>query len=108
MTMSALFRSCLLLPAIGTDRSKRGDDGLPTPDLIAAVAGIVAIAADKARVAGDLDALRHAIEAALGPAKDGRDPRAEKPHDLPRIADADPPLEPTRLAALAEGQVGQD
>lgn len=108
MTTALPCSPWLLVPAIGTDRSNRGGGGRPTPELIAAVAGIVAIAAEKARAAGDLDALRHAIEAVLGPANDPGDPREEKPHELPRIADADPLLEAMRLAALAEGQTGQD
>ncbi len=71
------------------------------PGLVAAVAGIVAIAAEKARAAGDLGALRDAIEAALGPANDSADPRETGRPDLPRIADADPAEEAARLAALA-------
>jgi hypothetical protein len=71
------------------------------PGLIAAVAGIVAIAAEKARAAGDLAALRDAIEAALGPANDSADPREAGGPDLPCIADADPKVEAARLAALA-------
>jgi hypothetical protein len=69
--------------------------------LIAAVAGIVSIAAETARRAGHLGALREAIEAALGPANESGDPRESSQADLPRIADADPVLEAVRLGALA-------
>lgn len=68
--------------------------------LIAAVAGIVSVAAEKARRSGQLGALRDAIDAALGPANDA-DPREVEQPDLPRIADADPLREAMRLGALA-------
>lgn len=69
--------------------------------LVATVAAIVAIAAQRARASGTVDALRDAVEAALdsvaGPA---RDPRDAGRGALPRIADADPALEETRLRGL--------
>jgi len=77
----------------------RQDGGLPGA-LIAAVAGIVSVAAAKARRTGQFGALRDAIEAALDPANDS-DPREAGQPDLPRIADADPLLETLRLRALA-------
>lgn len=69
--------------------------------LIAAVAAIVALAAERARAAGDLGALREAIERALDSATPGSDdPRDDPGAELPRIADADPRLEESRLRAL--------
>ncbi|WP_372622309.1 hypothetical protein [Falsiroseomonas sp.] len=81
--------------------SEPGRSGRRPAGLVAAVAGIVAVAAERARAAGDLGALREAIERALDaaapPAGDPREPGAT---DLPRITDADPALEQTRLRAL--------
>jgi hypothetical protein len=68
--------------------------------LVAAVAGIVAVAAERARAAGDLGALRDAIERVLeAAAPPAGDPR-ECATDLPRISDADPGVEQIRLGAL--------
>jgi hypothetical protein len=82
------------------DPGRTGSGGLPGA-LIAAVAAIVGIAAEKARRSGHMGALREAIEAALGPASEVEDPREKDQQDLPRIADADPVLEAARLGALA-------
>ena len=72
-----------------------------TPSLVAAVAAIVAVAAQRARATGSLDALRDAVEAALeGAATPPPDPREAEAADLPRIADADPTQEERRLRAL--------
>jgi hypothetical protein len=72
-----------------------------SPGLVAAVAGIVGLAAERARASGELVALREAIEAALGPANDAEDPREALQEGLPPIADADPVREAQRLSALA-------
>ncbi len=82
------------------DPGRTGSGGLPGA-LIAAVAAIVGIAAEKARRTGHMGALREAIENALGPAPEADDPRERDQTDLPRIADADPILEAARLGALA-------
>lgn len=71
------------------------------PSLVAAVAAIVAVAAQRARATGSLDALRDAVEAALdGTAAAPPDPRETDTADPPRIADADPTQEERRLRAL--------
>lgn len=89
---SALSHSAVSPPSGGL----RGPAGL-----VAAVAGIVAIAAERARAAGDLGALRDAIERVLdGTAPPAADPREPGGADLPRIADADVALEEPRLRAL--------
>jgi hypothetical protein len=82
------------------DAGRTGGGGLPGA-LIAAVAAIVGIAAEKARRSGNLGALREAIEAALGPPPEADDPREADQQDLPRIADLDPVMEAVRLGALA-------
>lgn len=82
------------------DPGRAGGGGLPGA-LIAAVAAIVGIAAEKARRSGHMGALREAIETALGPATEAEDPREKDQQDLPRIADANPVLEAARLGALA-------
>jgi hypothetical protein len=70
------------------------------PGLSAAVAAIVAVAAQRARAVGTYDALREAVEAALdAAAPPPPDPR-EIGGELPRIADADPAEEAGRLRAL--------
>lgn len=73
-----------------------------TAPLAAAVAGIVAIAAQRAKAAGDLGSLRALIDRAL----DSAEPQGEAQEDatLPRIADADPLAERQRLLALAARQ----
>ena len=69
--------------------------------LVATVAAIVAIAAQRARANGTVDALRDAVEAALDAvAPPARDPRDAATGALPRIADADPALEQARLRGL--------
>jgi hypothetical protein len=71
------------------------------PSLVAAVAGIVAIAAERARSAGDLGSLREAIERVLdAAAPPAADPRDQNAADLPRIVDADPLREEQQLRAL--------
>jgi hypothetical protein len=74
------------------------DSGAP---LVAAVAAIVALAAERARAAGELPALLDALDGVLAPANDALDPREAMAADLPCIADADPLAEATRLRALA-------
>jgi hypothetical protein len=69
--------------------------------LIAAVAAVVGLAAERARAAGDFAALRDAIERALDAAAPASaDPRDGPGTDLPRIVDADPALEESRLRNL--------
>lgn len=74
--------------------------------LASAVAGIVSVAAQRALAAGDLPALREAIERALDtvagtPATDPRD--AVNP-EVPHIADAEPAREREQLLALSQQQ----
>jgi hypothetical protein len=88
------------LAAASSPEPKRGSSG--PPRLVAAVAGIVAIAAERARAAGDLGTLREAIERALDAvALSAADPRDVPPADLPRISDTDAAVEEMRLRALA-------
>lgn len=69
--------------------------------LVATVAAIVVIAAQRARASGTVDALRDAVEAALDTvAPPVRDPRDATTAALPRIVDADPALEQARLRGL--------
>ena len=74
--------------------------------LAAAVASIVAIAAQRARAAGDLGHLRSLIDRALEAADPQPDDTAAEDPTLPRIADADPQQEGQRLAALMCRQRG--
>ncbi|MGG5811180.1 hypothetical protein [Falsiroseomonas sp. CW058] len=79
---------------------REAEDG--TGALAAAVAAVVAIAAQRARAAGDLPRLRAVIDRAL----DAAEPAEEEVADaaLPCIADADPAEERRRLMALARRQ----
>lgn len=106
MSISLPFDGRWFPTPVSLSQDQARPDGRLAPGLIAAVAGIVAIAAEKARAAGDLSALRDAIEAAIGPANDAEDPREGCTLDAPCIADADPALEAQRLAALAARETG--
>ncbi len=79
------------------------------PSLVDAVAGIVAIAAARARNSGELLALRHAVERALNapgtpPSAPAPDPRETGMGELPPICDSRPDREADRLAALMRRQ----
>lgn len=93
------FAMSLLQSPAGRERPQSSEG---TATLATAVAGIVAVAAQRARLAGDLANLRALIERAL----DTADPSTEAEEDpaLPRIADADPLTERQRLLALAARQ----
>lgn len=95
------------------------DDPLPdapasiaeTAALNRAVAGIVSIAAERARLAGDLNALREAVERALAPplaqpTDETEDPREAALPQPPAIRDADLRTEAERLNALRRRQGG--
>jgi hypothetical protein len=94
-----------LEPARETDRNPPG-----TVALAEAVAGIVAIAAARARDAGDFPALRHAVERALtggaAVAEAGIDPREAPVPEPPSIHDMDPRREAAALRALMGRQSG--
>jgi hypothetical protein len=79
-----------------------------TVALAEAVAGIVGIAAARARDAGDFAALRNAVERALtggaAMAEAGIDPREARTADLPAILDMEPGREAERLRALMRRQ----
>jgi hypothetical protein len=86
-------------PAAGPGIAR--DDGSSVP-LSVAVANIVAIAAQRARHAGEQDALRDAVYRALDqelPEQPG-DPREVGLADPPAIIDAEPQGEAERLRAL--------
>lgn len=88
--------------------SKRPVSG--TAALSAAVASIVAIAAQRALAAGELPKFREAIDRALDaltPDAEAGDPRDNAMPELPRIADADPAQEVSRLMRLLRGQSGR-
>lgn len=89
-------------PSLTTARPDEAPGARRAPGtLAAAVAAIVAIAAQRARAGGTLDALREAVEAALDAATPAPpEPRDGEATDLPRIADADPVQEERRLRAL--------
>jgi hypothetical protein len=74
--------------------------------LVDAVAGIVAIAAQRARQAGSLDALRQELSRILeeSGSEDLLDPREAGVPDLPSIDDAVTPLEVERLGILQRRQ----
>jgi hypothetical protein len=94
-----------LEPARQTGRASRG-----TSALAEAVAGIVAIAAARARDAGDFAALRDAVEQALGGGaavgEPGIDPREAEVPEPPSIRDQDPG-EAVALRALMDRQSGR-
>ena len=74
--------------------------GEASPNLHAAIAGVVAVAAERAAAAGELAALRDAVERALDAAEvAAADPREADMTALPDIADHDG-TEETRLRAL--------
>lgn len=74
--------------------------GQASPNLYAAIAGVVAVAAERAVAAGELAALRDAVERALDAAEvAAADPREADMADLPAIADHDG-AEEARLRAL--------
>lgn len=76
--------------------------------LVDSVAGIVAIAASRARQGGDLLALREAVDRALGPmpfmGRGPNDPREALMAPPPAIHDADHRAEVDRLRALMRRQ----
>jgi len=74
----------LVARATPTDMPERRAQG----SLVIAIAGIVAVAAERARVSGDLPALRDAIDRALGGSDLSTDPREQAQPFLPPIADA--------------------
>ncbi|NKC33313.1 hypothetical protein [Falsiroseomonas selenitidurans] len=77
-----------------------------TAELAQAVAGIVQLAASRARAAGDFAALRDAVERALLGAEDsGQDPRESGLPEPPAIEDVDLG-EAERLTALMRRQSG--
>jgi hypothetical protein len=63
-------------------------DRRPQGSLVSAIAGIVAVAAERARANGDLPALRDAIDRALGGSDISVDPREQAQPFLPPIAGA--------------------
>jgi hypothetical protein len=73
--------------------------------LAAAVAAIVAVAAQRALAAGDLPGLRALIDRALD-AAESAPPNAAEETQLPSIADAEPRQERRRLSALMRRQRG--
>jgi hypothetical protein len=96
MRLNASWLAIAGAPSGETRRSSR-----VAPSLAAAVAAIVGVAAQRARAAGTLDALREAIEAALDAATPAQpDPREADAAELPRIGDADETEEVARLRAL--------
>jgi hypothetical protein len=102
--------AAVLLPGHGPSRHSSGrisgDSGPDrTPGLAAAVAAIVAIAAQRALANGEFAALRALIDRVL----DAAEPQVENDAEddrLPMIADADAPRERDRLAALLARQRG--
>jgi hypothetical protein len=82
-----------------------------TVELAEAVAGIVGIAAARARAAGDFVALRNAVERALmaGPAQcdEYMDPREAQASAAPAISDMEPGREAEGLRALMRRQAGR-
>lgn len=103
--MSLNQRWPVLDPRVGLPEPLSRATPRSSPDLVPAVAGIVAIAAERARVSGDLPALREAVERALDAALPApTDPREADCVALPRITDADPSEEPARLRRLLDRQ----
>lgn len=82
--------------------------GAPSVTLVLAraVASIVAVAVQRARQAGEFEALREEVQRALDqPEPDvNADPREAGMEDPPVIADAEPQSEGERLAALMQRQ----
>lgn len=94
------------LSLLSTPVMREGDaPGFGTEALSAAVSAIVAIAAQRARAAGDLSRLRALIERTLDAAEPAADELGEGT-GLPCIADADFGQERQRLSALAQYQAG--
>jgi hypothetical protein len=79
----------------------------PTLALARAVAGIVAVAAERARAAGEFGLLRDEVLKVLDQHTDGSspDPRDTEAPEQPPITDADPQTEVERLASLLQRQV---
>jgi hypothetical protein len=88
----------LATPSDPPDRRAQGS-------LVSAIAGIVAVAAERARITGDLPALRDAIDRALGGSDISADPREQGQPFLPPIADASAG-EAAALTALMGGTSG--
>lgn len=85
--------------------AERPPEGAPRRDgasaLVGAVAAIVAVAAERARVNGELGTLRDALERVLdAAAPPPPDPRDAAGPELPPIADIDAAQEAARLRAL--------